>query len=42
MQLVKIELYHNERHSLYNDFTVTNKYDESIAYDYNIYDYEIA
>jgi hypothetical protein len=42
MQLVKIELYHNERKSLYNDFVIANKYDESIAYDYNIYDYEIA
>ena len=42
MQLVKIELYQNERHSLYNDFTITNKYNELIGYDYNIYDYEIA
>lgn len=42
MQLVKIELYHYSRESLYNNFEVVNEYKEAIGYDYNIYDYEIA
>jgi hypothetical protein len=42
MQLVKIELYHKERNSLYNDFTTKNEYKDLIGYDYDIYDIEIA
>ena len=42
MQLVKIELYHYSRGSLYNDFEVINEYKEASGHDYNIYDYEIA
>jgi hypothetical protein len=41
MELVKIELHHKERNSVYNNFTDT-EYNEQISYDYNIYDYNIA